>query len=207
MKYQNKEELIKILTKDGMKLKEVEDDLRFDEDVVISALKGALSSIQYVDAIFAQNVNFILRAIKETPWALFVYKFANENVRNLEKVVEEGIKKDGQIIAFADKCYQNRIDLAHLALCASRNPGLEYFGEEVRGNQQFMIEVLKLYPQEFRNLTADLKSDISFLAKAVLANRNIMKYLDKDIVNIVKDYVVESYKNSENENQGRENLG
>ena len=70
-----------------------------------------------------------------------------------------------------------------------------------------MIEVLKLYPQEFRNLTADLKSDISFLAKAVLANRNIMKYLDKDIVNIVKDYVVESYKNSENENQGRENLG
>ena len=30
MKYQNKEELIKILTKDGMKLKEVEDDLRFD---------------------------------------------------------------------------------------------------------------------------------------------------------------------------------
>ena len=207
MKYQNKEELIKILLKDGMALREVEGDMRVDEDVVISALKGSLSAIQYVDKSFADNEKFIFRAIKETPWALYVYKFASDRVKAMEPILEEAIKGDGQSIAFADKRYHNRLALAHLALRAMRHPGVEYFGEGVRGNQEFMIETLKLYPREFHNLTAELKIDIPFLAKAVLANRNILKFLDKDLVNIVKDYIVESYKDREIVNETRENLG
>lgn len=201
MKYQNKEELLEILAHDGMKLKEIEDDMKYDEDVVITSLKSTLSALQYVDEKFSTDKHFIMRAIKETPWALFIYKFADEKIASQEDVVIESVKKDGQVLAFAGKKFNNRKDLAYLALNAKKHAGIEYVGAELKNDAEFMLEVLTTRPEEFHHISPMLKSDIAFLAQAVLANKSVLKFVDKDLVNIIKDYIVEKMQNQNNENQ------
>lgn len=198
--------LIEALRVDGMKLKYVEGEARFNEDVLISALNGALSALQYVDKSFSRNEHFILRAINETPWALYIYKFASSEIKDKEYILEAALRRDGEVIAYANEGFRERIDLARLALCARKNAGLRHFGKSVRGNKQFMLEVLELHPKEFYNLVPELKCDVQFLAEAGKRNVNIFKFINPEFVDVVKDRISESYHN-EQFDHGRENLG
>ena len=182
-----KSEIIKILKQNGINLKFVEKEFRDDVDVNLTAVKESLCALQYVDSSLSKNEEFIYRGITETSWALFIYKFASKKIRNNEKILIEALKRDGEAIAFANKEFSERKDLARIALNARRNANLQHFSDKVRGDREFMLEVLKDYTHQLLYLTPDLKSDIDFMSKVVEANPSIEKYISKDLAKAIKN--------------------
>lgn len=182
-----KSEIIKILKQNGINLKFVEKEFRDDIDVNLTAVKENLCALQYVDSSLSKNEEFIYRGITETSWALFIYKFASKKIRNNEKILIEALKRDGEAIAFANKEFSERKDLARIALNARRNANLQHFSDKVRGDREFMLEVLKDYTHQLLYLTPDLKSDIDFMSKVVEANPSIEKYISKDLAKAIKN--------------------
>lgn len=187
MNFYNKEELIEILAEHGTLLKKVEGDLRLDEDVVITALNSTMVALQYVDERLSNNKNFILRAMKETPWALYIYKLASKKLRADEEILKEALREDGEVIAYAERRFHNRVDLAYIALHAKKNPGIRYFDNGVKGNKEFMEEVLIQSPGEMRYMADSLRKDIYFLTKVADRNSIFLKFLDNDTAKAVEE--------------------
>lgn len=190
MKEIGREEWLKILSEDGTKLKIIDENLRCDHDLVICALKSTIVALQYVDKRLANSKPFILRAIKETPWAEFVFKFASDDLKKDVEVLKEALKKDGGVIAFADKRFQNWVDLAFLALRAQKNNSIKYFGEGLRGNREFMDEVLRRKPDEMRYLADNLLVDIPFLTKVGARDDRVLNLVDEDIAKRVRASII-----------------
>lgn len=185
--YKDKEELIERLAKHGTLLKNVEGNMSLDEDVVISALNSTMVALQYVDARLSNNKNFILRAMKETPWALYIYKLANKKLRADDEILREALKENGEVIAYAERRFHNRVDLAYIALHAKKNPGIRYFGDGIKGNKEFMEEVLIQKPSDVRYISDSLRKDIYFLARVVRRNNLFLKFLDEDTAKAVEE--------------------
>lgn len=188
-----KQEWMEILKRDGGKFKLIEGELKNDHDLIITALNSTLVALQYVDKSLAGDKEFILRAIKETPWAIFIYKFANEKVKGEEEVLREALLKDGEVIAYADKRFQNWLDLAFVALRAEKNASIKYFGESLRGNREIMEEVVRRHPNEMIYIAENLRRDIPFLARVGRRNKKLLEVMDKDIVEDVKECIFEMY--------------
>lgn len=173
-----KQEVIEIVKKDGMQLKFFP-QFSSDHDVVITALNHTLSAIQYIDRNLSEDSVFIMRALQETPWALYIYRFASRDIQIQPAFICEAVKGDCQSVVYAGKDWQNKVSLARIGMKSKRHATLENFGPKVRSNESLALEILKDKPREFIFLEPSLKNKYKFLVKAVGINQEVLKYMDE----------------------------
>lgn len=171
LEVRNDRELIKsaIMSSNGAALKHASPELREDQKMVLEAVKCFGSS----------------------------FREAAPELRNDREFVLEAVTAHSLALAGASDAHRSDRDLLREAARRSRGSALQGASMELRGDRDFVLELIAWDPEAFLGATAALQSDQDFCLAAAKRNGASLKYMahkykaDRDIVHAaVKDTTV-----------------
>jgi hypothetical protein len=146
----SKQEALKILKKDGLKLKNLSPELKKDPEVVMTAIKNNGNAFQFTDSFFHDKMEFITTSVQNEH-----FNFLESNLNSLKFTIEALKNQKLNFDQIQDENLKRNKDVI---LIASR----------------YDVSILKRIPEEFQNDFLFVKSIVQENGRTILcANENM----------------------------------
>ena len=162
----DKEVVMAAVQNNGSVLEYASDSLKADKEVVMAAVQNEVSALEYAPDLLKADKEFILSIIQSYEYGYYALEHASDE-----------IKSDKEIVMAACK--------------ASSGNTLEYASANLRGDEAFVLSVIKSCPDgyiAFPYISESLKEDREFVKKALEAHGNCYEHIagtfqaDKEMV-------------------------
>jgi uncharacterized protein (UPF0262 family) len=150
-------------------IKNLKNDLIYDEDIALAAIKKRGTSIHNFGENIKNNRKFSLLAVQENGVAL---ERLNDNLKNDEDIVLAALK--------------NKKDLKPKIIFREA-------GEDIKKDKEFVLRIIDNMPDILEYVSDDLKKDKAVVIKAVKQNGMLLEWASDDLQND-KDVVTEAIK-------------
>jgi hypothetical protein len=199
----NKQDVITLVTNNGMLLEKASLELQEDIDVVSAAKTENIQALKYASKKLTSNDEFMTHCISVNPSAL---EFASDNLKNDKGIVlsavrnpysnalryaSDDLKNDKDIILVAVKANSMALEYASddlknnkdIVLAAVRNDAeaLKYASYELKNDANFILESMTNGIFLIKNASRELKSNKEFMLKAIKIDRTSYLYADKSL--------------------------
>lgn len=94
----NKEEAIKVISENGLKLQHVNYELRNNEEVCLAAFKNHLGAFDYMSERLKEDKEFLIKLLKIKPYLL---PYIDEKFYSDEDIIETAVSKKGSLLKYA----------------------------------------------------------------------------------------------------------
>ena len=107
-----------------------------------------------------------------------------EASRNNKKEFLEAVKLDGYYLRFASSVLRSDRDVVIAAVC---NKGLSLLFSNLRNDKKIVLLAIKNNCFSIKFASSNLRQNVNFIHQAHNINSNIIKYIDKELINQHKD--------------------
>ena len=161
--------VLEMIKAEDMKIENMNPKLRTNKEIIQEAVRQNGLSLEYADASLKKDRATVYVAVVQNGLAL---EFADESLKKDKKIVLEAVYQNGLALAYADKSLQkdkeivleaviqNGLSLAYADQTLKKDPdiaieaiyqneyALKYVDEELRNNDNFMLEVQKIFDEK-----------------------------------------------------------
>ena len=176
-KITDKEEALKAVEQDGMKLKECSDELRNDKDVVITALMNRERAMEFVPEELKYDEEVLRRALANSVTPRYelgiALTFLPDELRNSEKVILMSIELFAYSFKYAPDKFKNDEDFLVEAAVVNINV-LNYVDKKFKNDANFIQKVIDNF-DHYR--LAYRKQFARSLGENITDNKEMMKQI------------------------------
>ena len=117
--------------------------------------------------------------------------------RNNKKEFLEAVKLDGYYLRFASSVLRNDRDVV---MAAVSNKGLSLLFSNLRNDKKIVLLAIKNNCFSIKFASSNLRKNVNFIHQAYNINSNIIKYIDKELINQHKDLqkLLEEFESNKN---------
>ena len=117
--------------------------------------------------------------------------------RNNKKEFLEAVKLDGYYLRFASSVLRNDRDVV---MAAVSNKGLSLLFSNLRNDKKIVLLAIKNNCFSIKFASSNLRKNVNFINQAYNINSNIIKYIDKELINQHKDLqkLLEEFESKKN---------
>ena len=98
--WNDKEQVIKAVTEDGLLLENASDELRADSEIVLAAVQEDGRALKYASDEFKANREVVMAAVQRNGWAL---EYANDELKADREIVLAAVQRSGTVLQYAGK--------------------------------------------------------------------------------------------------------
>jgi hypothetical protein len=96
----DREFLLELLKKDGLRIRYINEDLKDDKDIALAAISNDSYAYSYISQRLQNDREVVMVAIKKDPWTM--YSLHGDFLKDKEIVIE-AVQRDGLVLIYADK--------------------------------------------------------------------------------------------------------
>ena len=117
--------------------------------------------------------------------------------RNNKKEFLEAVKLDGYYLRFASSVLRNDRDVV---MAAVSNKGLSLLFSNLRNDKKIVLLAINNDYYAIKFASSNLRKNVNFIHQAYNINSNIIKYIDKELINQHKDLqkLLEEFESKKN---------
>ena len=106
--------------------------------------------------------------------------------RNNKKEFLEAVKLDGYYLRFASSVLRNDRDVVMASVCNKGN-SLLFASSVLQDDKKLALKAIKNNCFSIKFASSNLRKNVNFINQAYNINSNIIKYIDKELINQHKD--------------------
>ena len=174
----NKKEVLKEIKKGTFFLKDADEKLKADEEVVLESVKLNGLFLKFADEKLKGNKNIVLAAVKQNGMSIY---FASNKLKADKEIAHEAVKNNSEALEYVDSKLKN--SLKNLDDQKSGSLLYKLIGQEITiYNQVFNVEDFKISSKIKKNLNDFIKE-----AEQSSSSMPVLGVLDKNFKKIQKE--------------------
>ena len=150
--FEEKEEALKNVSKNGMYLKYLPSRLKADKDVVMAAVKQNGAALYFASDELKNNKEIVLEAVKQNGWAL---EYVSENLKDDKEIVMTAVEKYGSALLYAS--------------------------DRLKDDKEVVLRAVKDYGAVFKFASDRLKDDPEVALEAAIKDKKALKFVSKNL--------------------------
>ncbi|MDD7804220.1 MAG: DUF4116 domain-containing protein, partial [Endozoicomonas sp. (ex Botrylloides leachii)] len=149
---QNREAVLAAVKAYGNNLREVDENFKNDAEIVSMAIQNTPYAFEHASDQFKQDKAFVMEAIRNYGSAVFMY-------------VSNNLKRDSEVALAALRCWNG-----------FNNFPMKYAHSDLRNNEGFITEAVKLSPNALAFASDELRNNSSFVKKLLHIDNRVLSY-------------------------------
>ena len=137
----NKKEALKQIKAGNFSLKDADDKLKADKEVVLAAVKQDASNLQYADKKLKADKEVVLTAIKQDASNL---QYADKKLKGDKEVVLTAVKQSGDALQYASTSLRKNKDVVKVAIKQNED-ALRYVDPSLKKDKDFFKTGEEIY--------------------------------------------------------------
>ena len=174
----NKKEVLKEIKKGTFFLKDADDKLKADEEVVLESVKLNGLFLKFADEKLKGNKNIVLAAVKQNGMSIY---FASKKLKADKEIAQEAVKNNSEALEYVDSKLKN--SLKNLDNQKSESLLYKLIGQEITiYNKIFNVEDFKINSKIKKSIKDFIKE-----AEQSSSSMPVLGILDKNCKKIQKE--------------------
>mmetsp|Transcript_154140 Transcript_154140/g.272128 ORF Transcript_154140/g.272128 Transcript_154140/m.272128 type:complete len:284 (+) Transcript_154140:75-926(+) len=154
-------------------LKDIDDELRSDRDIVLAALRRDGHSLQFVSDALRSDPDVVLAAVKISGRSL---EYASTSLQADKELVMLAVSQDGLAIRYADRQLRSDLDVV-LAAVKQNGFALEMVPSDMQARHDVASLALQQEGEAFQFLSDSLKNERDLVLMAVRSSADALRWV------------------------------
>ena len=183
------EKAIRKVSLKGEQLKNLDDKLKSNKEIVLAAVKQDGRSLRYASEELKADKVFVLEVVKLQGLSL---SDIAANLKGNKEIILAAVKQYGSALDYASENLKNDKEVV-LAAVKQNGNALEYASENLKSNKEVVLAAVKQIGDALEYASENLKNDKEVILAAVKQNGDALFYASKEL-QADKQLVLEVFK-------------